>query len=252
MAVPKKTSWGGVSDWYDALLEEGSDTYQEKVLLPNLVRLTAPFHGKELLDLACGQGYFSRAFRAAGIMVSAADISPELIALARNRSSDISYHVASADDIPMIGDRSVDAVTIVLAIQNIEAVPKVFRECARVLRLGGKIFLVLNHPSFRIPKRSSWDFDEKKGIQYRRVDGYMSESREHIDMAPGARTGASTMSFHRPLQYYAKHLHNTGFLISRIEEWTSHKKSEAGPRAKAEDQARKEFPLFLMVEALRV
>jgi hypothetical protein len=36
-----------------------------------------------------------------------------------------------------------------------------------------------------------------------------------------------------------------------MEEWESHKKSQPGPRAKAEDQARKEIPLFLYLEAVK-
>ena len=39
-----------------------------------------------------------------------------------------------------------------------------------------------------------------------------------------------------------------GLAITRLEEWISHKKSEEGPRATAEDVARKEIPLFLMLE----
>jgi hypothetical protein len=33
--------------------------------------------------------------------------------------------------------------------------------------------------------------------------------------------------------------------LSGIGEWYSHKESQPGPRAKAENRARKEFPLFL-------
>jgi hypothetical protein len=54
-----------------------------------------------------------------------------------------------------------------------------------------------------------------------------------------------TVSFHRPLQFYFKIFSKLGFAVERLEEWNSNKKSEAGPRAKAEDKARKEIPLFL-------
>ncbi len=68
-------------------------------------------------------------------------------------------------------------------------------------------------------------------------------------MKPSTPGKAQTVSFHRPLQGYVKNFVNAGFLLRRMEEWTSHKKSEPGPRQKAENQARKEFPLFLMIEA---
>ena len=57
------------------------------------------------------------------------------------------------------------------------------------------------------------------------------------------------MSYHRPLQLYMKELAKHGFVLAGLEEWISHRLSEKGPRAKAEDRARKEFPLFLMLNA---
>ena len=40
-------------------------------------------------------------------------------------------------------------------------------------------------------------------------------------------------------------------LLSRAEEWESHKKSEKGKRQSAENIARKEIPLFLALEAVK-
>ncbi len=71
-----------------------------------------------------------------------------------------------------------------------------------------------------------------------------------MDMHPGKRGGKSfTYSYHRSLQDYMKALRSAGFAITRLEEWISHKTSEPGPKAKAENTARKEFPLFMLVEA---
>ena len=50
---------------------------------------------------------------------------------------------------------------------------------------------------------------------------------------------------------YFKQLQKAGFLVSRLEEWVSHKTSEAGPREAAENRARNEFPLFLFLEAVK-
>ena len=62
---------------------------------------------------------------------------------------------------------------------------------------------------------------------------------------------ATTISFHRPLQVYFKSLAKHGFLVRRLEEWVSHKQSQRGARGATEDRARKEIPLFLMMEALK-
>ncbi len=249
----KETSWGGVAGWYDTLLEKGDDTYQTKVILPNLIRAMAIHKGVRVLDLACGQGFFTRAFHLEGAEVAGVDISSELIGLAQKQSSkEIKYFVRSADDLGVFTDGYFEKITIVLSVQNIEAPHKVFKECARILKPGGKLFIVLNHPSFRVLKESSWEYDEVTKTQYRRIDRYMSEAKMEIDMNPSHPNTTTTISFHRPLQYYFKTLSNAGFSVARLEEWLSHRDSEDGPRKLAEDRARMEIPLFLYLEAVKI
>jgi hypothetical protein len=128
----------------------------------------------------------------------------------------------------------------------------VLKECVRVLTKEGRLIFVLNHPAFRIPKRSSWGWDDENKIQYRRLDGYLSQSREKIDMSPSKEGKEVTWSFHRSIQDYMKALAAASFAVTKIEEWISHRKSETGPRSGAEDTARKEFPLFLTVECRQI
>jgi SAM-dependent methyltransferase len=206
----------------------------------------------KVLDMGCGEGYFTRMIHSRGADVVGADIAAQLIAKAKASTPNIQYEVANAESMPFASDKSFDAITCVLALQNMEHLEKVLKECARVLKDGGRFVFVLNHPAFRIPKRSSWGWDDTTKTQYRRLDGYLSMSREKIDMSPGKGGGEVTWSFHRSLQDYMKALSNAGFAITKIEEWISHRKSEKGPRGDAEDTARKEFPLFLVVETRKL
>lgn len=247
--ISSKTSWEPVAGWYDELLS-GHDTYQSQVILPNLMRLMAP-KGKKILDIACGQGFFSKAFAAEGAReVFGLDISPELIKRAKENSS-MRFEVAPASNMPQVLSGAFDAACIVLALQNIKEMKEAVGEAYRALRPGGEFVIVLNHPCFRIPKVSSWGFDEEKKIQYRRVDGYGRPFSTEINMTPGndQQPKIFTESFHRPLQDYFKALSNVGFVVSGLEEWISHKQSQPGPRAVAEDTARKEFPMFLTIVA---
>lgn len=249
-AGPKTTSWGSVAEWYDDHLE-GEDTYHAKVIRPNLERWLLDVNGKDVLDLACGEGYFSRILEKLGAKVTGADIASELVEIAKMKST-TRFFAAPAEKLDFAQNGSFDAILCVLALQNMERIEDVFSECARVLKSDGKFVFVLNHPTFRIPKRSSWGFDAGTDIQYRRVDSYLSASRTTIDLAPGRKTGDTTMSVHRSLQDYMKALAKQGFAITKLEEWISHKESEKGPRKEAEDRARKEFPLFLAIEARRL
>jgi ubiquinone/menaquinone biosynthesis C-methylase UbiE len=246
------TSWNRVAGWYERLLE-GEGTYQKDLILPNLLRLMDLQRGEAVLDLACGPGFFAREFAARGAQVTGADASQVLIEMARaEKIPGAQFFVARADKLAFIKDATMDKVAIVLAMQNIENVGNVVRECARVLKPGGQLFLVLNHPAFRIPQSSSWGWDEKTKMQYRRIDKYLSESKTQIQMHPGAKPGEHTISFHRPLQYYFKALNKAGFAVAALEEWNSNHASEPGPRAKAENEARKEIPLFLCLGAVQL
>lgn len=249
---PEKTSWGAVSGWYDALVEENDDTYQKQVILPNLLRVLELKKGERVLDIACGQGFFSRAFAEAGARVVGVDISPELIIKARERSPrDIVFHIAPADHMDEVASGEFDTAVSVLAVQNIENMEGVFAEARRAVVHGGRLVLVLNHPAFRVLKKSGWGWDDVLKTQYRRVDAYLSRAKVAVVMNPGKTKSEETYSYHRSLQDFFKALSKNGFMVSRLEEWISHKKSGVGPRQKAEDIARKEIPLFLMLEARR-
>lgn len=249
----RDTSWGKFATWYHQLLENKEGTYQKELILPNLLRLMQIRQGEVVLDLACGQGFFSRAFHEAGAKVIGVDISKELISLARKSSpKEIEYHVCPAENLSFLSGEAVDKIAIVLAVQNIEDLHGLFSECSRVLKPWGKMYIVMNHPAFRIPGASSWGWDQANNVIYRRIDKYMSESRAKIIMHPGLDPKSYTLSFHRPLQYYFKLLGKYGFAVTRLEEWISHKKSQPGPRAEAENSARKEIPLFLFLEAIKI
>lgn len=244
-----QSSWGEVADWYDSYLESNKDSYQEKVIAPNLLRILDLKGTTRVLDLACGQGFFSRKFAKAGAIVHGVDISSELVEQAKKHSEKITYSVSPAHKLGFLKDASFDIVVIVLAIQNIKEMNQVFAEANRVLAKNGRLILVLNHPTFRIPKRSSWGFDPKDGKQYRRVDGYLSQSESSMLMHPGQKESEATISYHRSMQDFFKSLSKNNFVVARLEEWISHKASQKGPRQKAEDLARKEIPLFMMIEA---
>ena len=252
----KHTSWGGVAGWYDDLLENGEGTYQKEVILPNLLRLVDPHAGDKIVEIACGQGYFARAFAQKGAEVVGADIAPELIEFAqKNSPASITYHATPADKLGFAADATFDKAIIVLALQNIENLQASIVEAFRVLKKGGSLHVVLNHPAFRIPGRADWGWDTVTSKQYRRIDAYMSEKSASIDMTPGEKDAAkkkTTVSFHRPLQVYFKAFTKVGFVVTRLEEWISHKKSQSGPRAIEEDRMRKEIPMFLYLEVKKM
>ncbi len=253
----RKTDWGSVAEWYDKHLEKTGDTYHDKVVHPNLLRMLGDIKGKQILDLACGQGIFSRLLADKGASVVGVDLGKELIDIAEKKNAEYKFKIhffhSASNDLFMVKDDTKDIVVCVLALQNIEKLQETITEVSRVLKKGGRFLMVLNHPAFRNPRHTHWGYDEAEKVQYRRVEEYLSESKIKIDMTPGATKDKKfTVSFHRPLQVYVKSFGKHGLAMTRLEEWESHKASQKGPRKIAEDKARKEIPLFLAMEAIKL
>ena len=254
---PKKksppTDWGRVAQWYDELVGEEGSEFQKEVIFPGVLRMLAPKPGEKVLDLACGQGAFCRLLTEKGAKVTGVDAAVELIRLARERSDpSIEYLVGDARKLDFLPAGQFSAVTCILAIQNIDKVPPVFESVAKVLAPGGRVVLVMMHPCFRGPKHTRWGWDEKEGVQFRRVDRYLLPRKEPIITHPGQKTGEYTWTFHRPMQFYIRTLRGAGLLTDAMEEWASHKKSTSGPRAAAENLARSEIPMFLALRAMKI
>jgi hypothetical protein len=143
---------------------------------------------------------------------------------------------------------------------NMDPVEPLFAEMTRLLngvdqvaaRHGGRAVIVILHPAFRIPRQSRWKWDEGRKLLIRETDRYLGPLKVPIDMRPFNRPGESlTATYHRPIQAYVNGLASNGLWVNAIEEWSSHRKSQPGPRAKAEDRARDEFPLFMAIRAVK-
>jgi ubiquinone/menaquinone biosynthesis C-methylase UbiE len=248
-----RTDWGNVADWYDQLVGESGSEYHREVVLPGVLRLLDPKPAQKILDLACGQGVLCRILAERGAEVTGVDGAKELIESARDRGpASIHYHVADARQLEFLPESHFDSAACVLAIQNINPLQPVVAGVARTLADGGQFVIVMMHPCFRGPKETSWGWDEQSNTQYRRVDRYLVPRKSPIVARPGADPGTYTWTFHKPIESYVKSLRNAGLLIDSIEEWPSHKTSTSGPRARAENTARKEIPMFLAIRAVRM
>ncbi|HWE02115.1 MAG TPA: methyltransferase domain-containing protein [Tepidisphaeraceae bacterium] len=247
------TDWGKAADWYDQLVGDCGSEYHREVVLPGVLRLMAAQRGDSALDIACGQGVLCRLMQDRGVQMTGVDAAGELIQAARERGPEsIRYVVGDARDLKFLPASSFAAAACVLAIQNIHPIQPLLNSVARVLRPTGRLIIVMMHPCFRGPKETSWGWDEKEKVQYRRVDRYLLPRKSPIVTHPGKNPDAYTWSFHKPLELYVRSLRNAGLLVDALEEWPSHKVSEPGPRSAAENAARKEIPMFLALRAVKI
>lgn len=98
-----------------------------------LIEFLRPFQPQRLLDVGCGEGYYTVACAQAAAGVIGLDISQPAVRLAARRSRDITWLVATSAHLPL-ADASVDALCQLFT-------PLHPPELARVLAPGGLLLL---------------------------------------------------------------------------------------------------------------
>jgi SAM-dependent methyltransferase len=100
----------------------------------DLDRRHGPLAGRRIVDLGCGPGYYTRAFRAAGADVVPVDNSEAEMRLAGEPPA--GAVIADAGDLPL-EDASVDGAFASNLLEHTPNTPEVIAEIERVLRPGG-------------------------------------------------------------------------------------------------------------------
>ncbi len=248
MKSTSETSWENVSSWYSSIVSDKGHYYHKSVIFPKLIKfLRTKKSNQSLLDLGCGTGVLlqiiPKNFSYHGI-----DISKSLLSKASKSQKNISF---SKLDIcqPFTLEKSdfTDAIML-LSFQNLKNPSQALQNAKKHLKQGGTLYMVLNHPCFRVPRQSSWGIDRKQKIQYRKVQKYMSSLEVPILAHPSKKDSSVTYSYHHSISEISSLLSSNGFSIHKIEEWTSDKKSD-GSFAKQENIAREEIPLFMLIVA---
>ena len=95
--------------------------------------------GMEVLELGCGSGYFTRELAKSGARITAIDISPDLLELARHEvpAGNVSFLAENAYSMSFSEDRF-DAVIGISVLHHLD-IEKGFSEVFRVLKRGGTI-----------------------------------------------------------------------------------------------------------------
>lgn len=107
-----------------------------------------PVQGADILEIGCGTGKNTQWLAKHATSLLAIDFSPGMMQKARERVSGnhvrfVQHDVREAWPVP---GASVDVVVGNLVLEHVEQLAPVFREAARVLRVGGALYVCELHP----------------------------------------------------------------------------------------------------------
>jgi 2-polyprenyl-6-hydroxyphenyl methylase / 3-demethylubiquinone-9 3-methyltransferase len=130
--------------WWDA------DGPQKPLHALNPVRLDyvaarVELAGARVLDVGCGGGLLSEALARQGADVTALDLAPELVKVARLHGLEsgvkVDYRVQAVEELAAEQPGSFDAVTCMEMLEHVPDPVAIVAACARLLKPGGRLFL---------------------------------------------------------------------------------------------------------------
>lgn len=210
-----KQEWDEVAEAWVDFVRTGKDYYRDELNNPATFKLIGNVKGKNVLDLACGEGYNTRILAKKGARVTGADCSDRLLKYAMHEEArekqGIQYRLLDADELKPLSNDSFDLVTCFMALQDIENYEKAIAETARILREKGRFIFSIPHPCFETMTI--------KGKRIKAEERYFPETKYPIEWNMERLTMKfRTTSFHRTLTRYFAALYKNHLLVTRLVE----------------------------------
>jgi len=220
--------WDLKAPAWDARMGEGN-AFQRVLVGPAAERLLAIRPEETVLDVACGNGVFSRRLAALGARVVATDFTARFLELARARSTApagrIEYRQVDATDAAQLlalGEGRFDAAVCNMVLQDMPAVEPLLGALARLLTPAGRFVFTVPHPAFNYPGGTRLTLEEDD-VEGRLVETYSVRVSNYLAVPPVKGAGMPGESaphhyFHRPLCRLLGAGFAAGFVMDGLEE----------------------------------
>ncbi|HVP26642.1 MAG TPA: class I SAM-dependent methyltransferase [Candidatus Bathyarchaeia archaeon] len=230
-----KRQWNEAAKSWVRFVREGKDYYREYLNGPALKQMMGEVEGKKVLDIACGEGYFSRFFAKAGAKVTGIDISDSLVNEAveeeKKHPLGVKYFVADAANLSMLESGSFDFAFCFMALMDMQDYEGAVSEASRLLKMNGSFVAVIEHPCFvrhRVlngktvcdwKKRTGEGGSEKWFGVYYWISDYFTR-HSYVSEWKHSRLQSSfvTTGFHRTLSDYVNAMTKSGLVITKFDE----------------------------------
>lgn len=149
-----RSVWEANAKFWDGYFKEGNE-FHDRLVRPAAELLLRLSPGEHVLDIACGNGAFSRQMANRGVRVTAFDFSQSFIDCARARSAShagrIEYRTldaTNADDLASLGTATYDAAVCNMALMDMSDIDPLAESIRRLLKTGGRFVFTIMHPCF--------------------------------------------------------------------------------------------------------
>lgn len=205
----------------------GGGGWQTTIIAPMVEKMLAIQPGEKVLDVACGNGIFSRRLAELGATVVASDFSAKLIEFAKQRTTthvdQIEYSVADATDenqlLALGGEKQFDAAVCNNAIMDMPEIEPLFRALAKMLKPGGRFVFSVMHPCFNglsiamSPELPDYAQEPTYSIKISRYLTFEATKGLAIADQP-----VQQYYWHRPLHVLLNSAFSSGLVMDRLEE----------------------------------
>ncbi|HUG14773.1 MAG TPA: class I SAM-dependent methyltransferase [Thermomicrobiales bacterium] len=221
--------WDAKAEFWDERMGEGN-AFHLRLNSPSAERLLPLQPGDTVLDIACGNGQFSRRMAQLGATVVATDFSRRFLELARARTTEhadrVEYrHVDATDESQLLalGEGRFDAAVCLMALMDMADIEPLLRTLPRLLRPAGRFVFVIPHPCFNSNATRLSLEEEDRGGEL--IATYAVKITGYMTIPPGKAMGMPGEPlphyyFDRPLSEVFNACFRNGFVLNGIEEPT--------------------------------
>ncbi len=137
--------FSSVASSYD-LMNDLMSGGQHRLWKQKFVRKVGPRKGEAILDMAGGTGDIAFRMAARGASVTVSDINADMLAVGQDRAAarridGLTWKQENAE-VLSFADSSFDGYTIAFGIRNVTDIPAALKEAHRVLKRGGRLFVL--------------------------------------------------------------------------------------------------------------
>ncbi|XZN90644.1 MAG: class I SAM-dependent methyltransferase [Microcoleus sp.] len=221
-------NWNQLGSWWDDQTGESGNDLHRILIAPTTERLLSLKSGEKVLDIACGNGQFSRRLAALGAEVVACDFSESFLERARQHQQSINQniiykHIDATKEAQLLslGQRQFDAAVANMALMDIVTIEPLLNALSQLLKVGGCFVFSILHPCFsslgsQVMAEQIIEQEALTTLYSVKVTKYLTPSTQKGLATPGQPV--SHYYFHRSISHLLNICFAAGFVLDGIEE----------------------------------